>query len=47
MEHEKLKKKKIDVNDSRKLVTRKWNIVNDLSNTNCEVGNEIVYKKNF
>ena len=29
-------------NDS-KSVTRKWNIVNNQSNTNCDVGNEIVY----
>ena len=28
-----------------RFVTRKWNIVNDQSNTNCDdVGNEIIYK---
>ena len=31
-----------------KFVTRKWNIVNDRSNTNYDVGNEIIYdKKSF
>ena len=29
-----------------KFVTRKWNIVNDLSNTNCDVANEIISKQN-
>ena len=28
-----------------KFVTRKWNIVNDRSNTNYDVGNEIIYDK--
>ena len=31
-----------DANDY-KFVTRKWNIVNDLSNADYEVGNEIIY----
>ena len=31
-----------EANDS-KFLTRKWNIVNDLSNTNYDVGNEIIY----
>ena len=26
-----------------KFVTRKWNIVNDTSMTNCDVGSEIIY----
>ena len=26
-----------------KSVTRKWNIVKDQSNANCDVGNEIIY----
>ena len=29
-------------NDSR-FVTRKWNIVNDESNANYDVGNEVMY----
>ena len=28
-----------------KFVSRKWNIVNDGSNTNYDVGNEIIYDK--
>ena len=40
-----------EANDS-KLVTRKWNIDNDNSKTNCNVGSEIIYntevlKSNF
>ena len=29
--------------DKSKFVTRKWNIVNDQSNTNYDTGNEIIY----
>ena len=32
----------IEENDSR-FMTRKWNIFNDQSNTNYDVGNEIIY----
>ena len=28
-----------------KFVTRKWNIVNDRSNANYDMGNEIIYDK--
>ena len=31
-----------EANDS-KFVTKKWNIVNDQSNANCYVGNEVIY----
>ena len=31
-----------EVSDS-KFVTRKWNFVNDQSNANYDVGNEIIY----
>ena len=31
-----------EAKDSRS-VTRKWNIVNDQSNTNLDVGNEVIY----
>ena len=31
-----------ETSDSR-FWTRKWNIVNDQSNTNCNVGNDIIY----
>ena len=30
--------------NNSKFVKRKWNIVNDNSNANCSVGNEIKYK---
>ena len=42
MEHQKELNLLNEPNDS-KLVTRKWNIVNDQSDSNFEVGNEIVY----
>ena len=32
----------IETNDSR-FMTRKWNIFNDQSNANYDVGNEIIY----
>ena len=28
-----------------KFVTRKWNIVSDQSNVNCDVGKEVIYNK--
>ena len=31
--------------DDSKFVTRKWNIVNDQSNANYHVGNEIIYNR--
>ena len=44
MGHQKKKKKKLldDANDS-KFVTIKWNIVNDNSKANYDVGNKIIY----
>ena len=42
MEHKKILNLLNEANDS-KFVTRKWNIVNDLSNANYEVRNEIIY----
>ena len=42
MEHQKLLNLLNEVNDA-KFVTRKWNIFNDLSNANYNIGNEIIY----
>ena len=42
MEHQKILNLLNDANNF-KFVTRKWNIVNDLSNANYDVGNEIIY----
>ena len=42
MEHQKLLNLLNEASDS-KFVTRKWNIVNDQSNGNYDVGNEIIY----
>ena len=42
MEHQKILNVLNKVNDS-KFVTRKWNIVNDESNANYDVRNEIIY----
>ena len=42
MEHQKILNLLNEANDS-KFVTRKLNIVNDLSNANYDVGNEIIY----
>ena len=42
MEYQKLLNLVNETNDS-KFVTRKWNIVNDQLNANCDVGNEIIY----
>ena len=42
MEHEKILNFLNEENDS-KFLTRKWNIVNDLSNANYGVGKEIIY----
>ena len=42
MDHQKILNLLSEANDSR-FVTRKWNIVNDQSNTNYDVGNEIIY----
>ena len=33
----------LNEDSASKFVTRKWNIVNYESNTNCDVGNEIIY----
>ena len=33
----------LNEDSASKFVTRKWNIVNDESNTNYDVGNEIIY----
>ena len=41
MEHQKILNLLIEQNDS-KFVTRKWNIVNDQSNDNYDVGKEII-----
>ena len=41
MEHQKILNLLNEANDS-KFVTRKWNIVNDNSKTNYDVGNEII-----
>ena len=42
MKHQKLLNLLNDANDS-KFVTRKWNIVNDNSNSNHAAANEIIY----
>ena len=42
MEHQKIINLLNEANDS-KFVTIKWNIVNDNSKANCDVGNEIIY----
>ena len=42
MEHQKILNLLNEANDS-KFVTRKWNIVNDNSKTNYDVGSEIIY----
>ena len=42
MEHEKILNLLNEPNDS-KFVTRKWNIANDQSNANYDVGNKIFY----
>ena len=44
MKHKKKSKFWNESYDS-KFVTRKWNIVNDQSNANYNVGNEIIYNK--
>ena len=41
MEHQKISNLLNEVSDS-KFVTRNWNIVNDQSNANYGVGNEII-----
>ena len=51
MKHQKLLNLLDEASDS-KFVTRKWNIVNDQSNTSYDIGNEIIYntevlKSNF
>ena len=45
MKHQKTLNLLNGANDS-KFGTRKWNIVNDLSHENYEVGSEIIYNKN-
>ena len=42
MGHQKILSLLNKANDSR-FVTRKWNIVNDESNANYDVGNEVMY----
>ena len=42
MEHQKILNLLNETNNS-KFLTRKWNIVNDQSNSNYDVGNEIIY----
>ena len=42
MEHQNILNSQNEANDS-KFVKRKWNIVNDQSNANYGVGNEIIY----
>ena len=44
MEHQKIVNLLNEPNDS-KFVTRKGNIVNDQSNANFDVGNEIIYNR--
>ena len=46
MEHKKILNLLNDANDS-KFVTRKWDIVNDNSNANYAVGNEIKFNREF
>ena len=43
MEHRKLLINVLNDVNNYKFVTRNWNIVNDLSNANYRVGNEIIY----
>ena len=33
--------------NNSEFVTRKWNIVNDQSNANYDLGNEIIYNKKY
>ena len=42
MEHQKIQNLLNEANDS-KIVTRKWNIVNDYSKSNYAAANEIIY----
>ena len=42
MKHQKILNSLHETSDSR-IVTREWDIVNDLSNSNYDVGNEIIY----
>ena len=42
MEHQKILNSLNETSDS-KIVTREWDIVNDQSNSNYDVGNEIIY----
>ena len=42
MEHQKVLNLLNEADDST-FVTRKWNILNDKSNVNFDVGNEIIY----
>ena len=42
MEHQKILNLLNKTNNS-KFVRRKWSIVNDSLNANCDVGNEIIY----
>ena len=44
MEHQKILNLLNEAGDS-KFVTRKWNLINDQSNANCSLGNEIIYGK--
>ena len=44
MEHQKILNLLNGVNDS-KFVTRKWNIVNDISNSSYAAANEITYNR--
>ena len=46
MEHQKILNLLSEANDS-KIVTRKWNIVNDNSKSNYGAENKIIYKQNF
>ena len=46
MEHQKILNLLNERNNS-KSVTRKWNIVNDNSKANCDVGNETIYNTEF
>ena len=34
----------MNARNNSKFVTRKWNVVNDQSNANYDVGNEIIHK---
>ena len=44
MEHQKILNLLNEAGDS-KFVTRKWNLINDQSNANRSLGNEIIYGK--